>query len=171
MNGQQTPYPVKDRRSFLWLFVGLLLAIPYQVPLVSWLAPIFLLRFMRTQKPWRGFLILCLGTLVPYGIIIYTGGFVEVLNLKPLPVFLVAVAMTAVISSLSLLVDRLLVPRLRGFSTTLVLPLAATVVDFVNVRSSASGSFMDSAYFQYGDFALMQIVSITGIWGIIFLIN
>ena len=169
MNEKQLTYPVKDRWSYLWLVIGLLLFIPYQLPLVSWLAPIFVLRFMRSQKTVRGILILCLGSMVPVGIIMYK--FMDVLSLKPLPVFLITVAVTAIIGSLSLVADRLLVPRLRGFPATLVLPLAATIVDYVNVKSSFMGSNMDSAYNQFGDLALMQILSIAGIWGIVFLTN
>lgn len=167
MNDKRTTYPVNDRWSFLWLAIGILLVIPMRVPLVAWLAPIFLLRFMRSQKTWRGFLILCLASMVPIAIIMRE--FADVLGLKPFPVFLVMVAITAIIGSLSLLADRLLVPHLPGFAATLVLPLASTVVDYVNVKLSYMGSFMDSAYFQYGDLAFMQLLSITGLWGLVFL--
>ncbi len=167
MNSEQVTYPVKDRWSYLWLVIGLLLFIPYQVPLVSWLAPIFHLRFLRAQKTGRGFLIFLLSALLPVGIIVYP--YLGPLGMTSIPLIFILVAFTAIIAALPLLADRLLVPRLSGFLATLIFPLAATVIDFVNNKTSYMGSTMDSAYNAYGDLALMQLVSITGIWGIVFL--
>ncbi len=46
-----------DVRSFLWLILGsFLLAFTgwrWNVPLAVWLAPVFLMRFVRTQERWR----------------------------------------------------------------------------------------------------------------------
>jgi apolipoprotein N-acyltransferase len=167
MNGQKNNYPVKDRWSYLWLVIGLLLFIPYQVPLVSWVASIFHLRFLRSQRTRRGFLIFFLGALLPVGVIIYP--FLGPLGMTSIPLILILVAFTAIIAALPLLVDRLMVPRLSGILATLVFPLASTMIDFVNNKTSYMGSTMDSSYNAYGNLALMQLVSITGIWGIVFL--
>ncbi len=167
MNGGQVTYPVKDRLSYFWLVIGLLLLIPYRVPLVSWLAPIFMLRFIRTQKNGRGLLIFFLSALLPVCIIVYP--YLGPLGMTSIPLIFILVDFTTIIVVLPLLADRLLVPRLSGFLATLIFPLASTVVDFVNNKTSYMGSTMDSAYNAYGDLALMQLVSITGIWGIVFL--
>jgi apolipoprotein N-acyltransferase len=67
-------------------------------------------------------------------------------------------------------VDRLLGTRLSGIARTLIFPLTATLLDWLG-SSGALGSGGTAAYSQYGNLALMQIVSVTGIWGLTFLVN
>jgi hypothetical protein len=57
-----------DRWSYLWLAIGTLLGFFWVIPLTTWLSPIFMLRFMRTQKVWRGFILVWLSTFVTLGI-------------------------------------------------------------------------------------------------------
>jgi hypothetical protein len=49
-----------DRWSYLWLAIGTLLSFFWRMPLVWWLSPVFLLRFVRTQKVRRGFFLIWL---------------------------------------------------------------------------------------------------------------
>lgn len=98
------------------------------MPLVWWLAPLFLLRFTRTQRVWRGFVLIWLAsfltTLPPLNEIL------GAMTPGPLPVFLVTVAITALLmGGVPYLVDRLLAPRFRGFTSTLVFPLTLTVYE------------------------------------------
>lgn len=51
-----------DRWSYLWLVIGTLVLFLWRVPLVWWLSPVFLLRFMRTQKVGRGFFLFWLSS-------------------------------------------------------------------------------------------------------------
>ena len=60
-----------DRWSYLWLIIGTLLGFLWQIPLVWWLTPIFLIRFMRTQKVLRGFLLIWLSTFLTAAIAMY----------------------------------------------------------------------------------------------------
>jgi apolipoprotein N-acyltransferase len=128
-----------------------------------------MLRFMRAQKIKRGFWLIWLagflGALSP----MYT--FVNTLMPSPLPVFLITVAITSLMSTIPYLVDRVLVPRLKGFSATLVFPLVMTVLDYINAKTNPLGSIGGAAYFQHSNLALVQIISITGMWGIVFLVN
>jgi apolipoprotein N-acyltransferase len=159
-----------DRWSYLWLAIGTLLGFLWRVPLVWWLTPIFLLRFTRTQKVWRGFLLIWLSTFVTASVSMYE--MMNALMPSPLPVFLVTMAVTALLmGGLPYVADRLLAPRLKGFAATLVFPLAMTAVDYVSARANPIGSVGAAAYFQYGNLALMQLLSITGMWGITFLVN
>lgn len=159
-----------DRWSYLWLAIGTLLGFFWQIPLVWWLTPIFLVRFMRTQKVWRGFLLIWLSTFLTAGVAMY--GIMNALMPGPLPVYLVTTAVTAlVMGGLPYLADRLLAPRLKGFAATLVFPLAVTALDFVSAKANPLGSIGGQAYLQYGNLALMQLLSITGMWGITFLVN
>jgi apolipoprotein N-acyltransferase len=166
MNRKQIQYPIKDRWSYLWLGIGTLLNFFWVVPLVNWLTPIFMLRFMRTQKTWRGFLLIWLSSLVTLGITQR-----EFLPL-PLPVYIVTMVFTSLTAaSLPYLADRLLVPRLGGLLATLVYPLAATSMDYIGAMTNPQGSIGGQAYGQIGDLMFMQLASITGMWGIVFLVN
>ena len=69
MNKEQIPYPQVDRWSYLWLLIGTVLGIlsisigKWIIPIAAWLGPIFILRFMRTQRRvWLGYLILAVTT-------------------------------------------------------------------------------------------------------------
>jgi apolipoprotein N-acyltransferase len=50
-----TPKHIQDRLSYLWLAVAAALFLftggLWIIPLAAWLTPLFLLRFVRTQRP------------------------------------------------------------------------------------------------------------------------
>ncbi len=166
----QIDYPQQDRWAYLWLVIGTLLSLMWRVPLVWWLAPIFLLRFMRTQKTWRGFFLIWLAGFLGAFSPMYT--IVNAMMPGPLPVFLVTTAITALIGTgIPYLSDQLLVPRLKGFAATLVFPLIMTTMDYISAKSNPLGSIGGAAYFQHSNLALVQLLSITGMWGIVFLVN
>lgn len=155
-----------DRWSYLWLGIGTLLSFFWVIPLNLWLSPIFFLRFVRTQKVWRGFLLVWLASFATLSIIMR--GMIPF----PLPMYLVTIAISALmINALPYLADRLLAHRLRGFAATLVFPLAVTAMDFISVATSPMGSIGAQAYAQHGNLAFLQLLSITGMWGITFLVN
>ena len=170
MNEKKITYPQQDRWAYLWLLIGTLLGFAWQVPLVWWLSPVFLLRFMRSQKVWRGFLLVWLAGFLTSIPPLYT--ILNAMMPSPLPVFLVTTAITTLISSaLPYLADRLMVPRLKGFTATLVFPLIVVSIDYISAKANPLGSIGAQAYFQYGNLALMQLLSITGMWGIVFLVS
>ena len=51
----------RQTRPYLWLALGSALLIVvgwrWNVPIAAWLAPVFLIRFFRTQKSWRSTLV------------------------------------------------------------------------------------------------------------------
>ena len=164
------PTMQSDRWSYLWLAIGTLLGFFWRVPLVWWLSPIFLLRFTRTQRVWRGFFLIWLSTFVTAAVSMYD--MMNALMPSPLPVYLATMAVTGLLmGGLPYLADRLLASRLPGFAATLVFPLAVTSIDFISARANPMGSIGAMAYFQYGNLALMQLLSLTGMWGITFLVN
>jgi len=170
MNEDRIKYPQQDRWAYLWLLIGMLLSFAWRVPLVWWLSPIFMLRFMRSQKVWRGFLLVWLAGYLASIPPMYT--MLNALMPSPLPVFLVTTAITALITSaLPYLADRLMAPRLKGFTATLVFPLIVVSIDYLSAKSNPLGSIGAQAYFQYGNLALMQLLSITGMWGVVFLVS
>jgi apolipoprotein N-acyltransferase len=155
-----------DRFSWLWLAIGLAL-LPFStvhagLPLAAWLAPIFIMRFARTQSirlglpvvmlvsgaalalPWRDFL--------------------------PLPFGAAAGFIYGLAFSVAYVADRVLCPRLSGLARTLVFPLTVTIVDW-STSHLLLGSYGSPAYTQAGDLPLLQVVSITGVWGLTFVIH
>jgi apolipoprotein N-acyltransferase len=161
-----------DRWSYLWLAIGTMLSLFYSgkwtIPLAAWLVPVFMIRFMRTQKVFRGFILVWLAIYVTV-VIAWWGMMPRALSI---PIYLVLMAInTLTIVGLSYLADRLLAPRLKGFAATLVFPLALTALDFLAMTINPIGSFGAQAYAQYGNPALVQLLSVTGMWGMVFLVN
>jgi len=66
--------------------------------------------------------------------------------------------------------DRVFAPKLTGLVSTLILPLAFVAQEFFNSRWSPYGSWASLAYSQYGNLPLLQLLAITGLSGVTFLI-
>jgi apolipoprotein N-acyltransferase len=159
----------RDRLAYLWLAVAILLfafsTVRWTIPLAAWLYPVFLLRFVRTQPLVRGMLLPLLAIVLVLG-----------LELQgPLPVagvsYLLIVCGFGVLISLPYLIDRVVAPRLGGLLGTLVFPLALTTVWYVEALVSSLGTFGNPAYSQYGELPLLQLLSVTGLWGIVLLMS
>ncbi len=161
-----------DRWSYLWLAIGavgmVFMAGNWPLALAGWLAPLFLIRFMRTQKKLPGFILITIG-MAAASTVDYRG------NASPPGIPLPAFgAVLGIAYGLIFLVDRVLVSRLpaRGpasFSATLVFPLLVTAQEFLLLNKSLFGSSGSWAYTQSSNPALMQLTSITGLWGLTFL--
>jgi len=167
MTEQQSRTTKSDRWSYLWLAIGAILLLlangRWIIPLAAWLAGVFIIHFLRMQKPARG-LILGLLTSIVVTIVAWQG-------LIPVPgvfYYLVAAGIGTTFV-LPYLADRLIAPRLNGFASTLVFPLAWTTVEYVNSLANPYGTWGALAYTQYGNLPLVQIVSVTGVWGLAFL--
>ncbi|MEJ2710420.1 MAG: nitrilase-related carbon-nitrogen hydrolase [Anaerolineales bacterium] len=172
MNGKQPSYPLKDRWSYLWLLLGSVLTLfstgQWTIPLFTWIGSIFVLRFVRSQPVLRGYILAWLTNFFVVSIAWW-----NILGYgSSLPAFLVTMAIsTLFIGALPYLLDRLLVPRLSGFATTLVYPLAVTALEFLTISANPMGSIGAQAYTQYNSQVLMQLVSVTGMWGLTFLVT
>ncbi|MCK4464908.1 MAG: hypothetical protein KAU83_04280, partial [Bacteroidales bacterium] len=164
MKKERTDAPVQvDRLSYLWLAIGTLLGFFWTMPLTVWLGAIFILRFMRTQRVWLGFILVWLSSYVTLGITLR-----DMLPL-PLPMYLISMAIsTLMVFALPYLADRLLAHRLKGFASTLVFPLAVTAMDFIGATTNPMGSLGAYAYALNDNLVLLQLLSITGMWGITF---
>jgi apolipoprotein N-acyltransferase len=165
------PYPQADRWSFLWLVIGCVLMVfiagNWPLSLAGWLAPLFLIRFMRTQRKLWGYLLMAIGLTVSCAIA-YQGGAGP--GLPPI----IFGAVLGIFSALLYLIDRVLVGRLpsqglAGFSATFVFPFLMTGYEFILLNKFAFGSSGSSAYSQSSNLVLMQMISITGLWGLTFL--
>lgn len=162
-----------DRWAYLWLALTALLGLfatgKWTIAAAVWLAPVFALRFLRGQKAGRGYMLLFVASYLPATLAWYG------LAPFPMPIYPFFMVINILFGTLPYLFDRLLVPRLQknggsSFLATLVYPLAATAVEFLLMTGGPMGSFGAQAYTQYDVGVLVQLVSITGLWGVSFLI-
>ncbi len=168
---QVTIYPQHDRWSYLWLAIGAVLLIlstgEFRLALAAWVAPAFLIRFFRSQRTGRGYWILLLVLYAAYAI-----SWHRVLAFAgPVWVFLIFNIPITLQNSLPLLADCLLAPRIKGFAATAIYPLAVTSLFLLYNLKSPIGSFGTQGYEQYNNLALIQLVSVTGLWGLTLLVS
>ena len=159
---------------FLWLGLATILLLfaggRWNIPLAAWLAPVFAIRFFRdSEKAGRNFLLLWAATAIP--LIISWNGATFMYLMHP-GIEAAFFLLTAPIGLIPYVVDRMYHRRF-GLSIwlTLVYPIAATATDFFSTSGSPFGTFGAMAYSQRDFLPLMQLASITGLWGITFVIN
>ncbi len=164
MNDMKTKNTIS---SILLLLIGgigiTLTGINWNIGLAAWLAPVFLLRYTRNAKWFQFlifFLILCIS-----GMISQTGN-----NLFHIPAVNIFNGITfGILSSIAYLTDRILYKKGKQFFYTLVFPSAIISVEYF--VSFAIGTWGSLAHTQHGFTPLLQISSVTGIYGISFLIT
>jgi len=158
-----------DRLAYLWLIVGIILFLVsngrWIIPLATWLYPVFIIRFLRTKKGFLPTLICAIAYIIVYCLMWQ--------ELLPLPgvLYYVVVGGIGLLFFLPFLIDKLISPRLQGFLSTLVFPLAYTAIEYIGFSFNPYGTWGSLAYTQYGNLPLMQIASITGIYGLTFLVT
>lgn len=155
-----------DRLTYLWLIIGAALLLVsnghWIIPLATWLAPVFLIRFSHTQPKGKG-LVLLLAANILGSLFIWQG-------IIPPVLYLPVSILIGVVYWLPYLADRLLVNRLNSFAATLVFPCLQVILEYITTAFSPLGSWGALAYSQYGFLPLLQLLSITGMWGVSFLI-
>lgn len=157
------------RTAYVWLAVaGALFAFTagrWTLAPAAWLAPLFLLRFLRSRRALPG---LGLAWLVRYLVAatVTLPGTVAVSG----PRYAVSVLLIITAAMVPYVLDRLVAVRLPGFASTLVFPCALVGLEYLT-SFGPTGTINSLANSQYGDLPLVQLVSVTGIWGITFLIG
>lgn len=158
-------------RSGLMGWVAALLLLPFAtlytvLPLAAWLAPVFLLRFVRTH-PWP---IALVGLALAQ--ILGTLGTLRHDYLQPQVSwgFLLAFCSAyGLVLSLPYAIDRWLSPRLT-WGRHLVFPLALTVLHYT-LSFSPFPTWGNPAYTQVTQLPLVQLAAVTGLWGVVFLMG
>ncbi len=151
-------------RSHLWLVLGLVLFLfsygRVTIPICSWFAFVFLIRFHRTNsRPWLGIVTLWLG-MSACGVFMYDG----LLLVRGL-MFYAACLLFGGIWVFPFIVDRFLYRRLNALASTFLWPLLMVTLTFFLAPYLPS-----LAHSQIDYQSLIQIVSITGMGGLVFLI-
>jgi apolipoprotein N-acyltransferase len=160
---------------FVWFLVGFGLFIFTRsvtfIPLAIIIAPLFILRFLRTQRAVKGILLALLGFIVSltislWGLYSFEG------KLFSLLFNTIRSVLIAVILVLPYVADRLMANRIRGFLSTLVFPISCTMFYFLDSSfGPLDGLGIFYAYTQYGNLPLTQLMSLFGIWGLVFLLS
>jgi hypothetical protein len=135
------------------------------VPLAAWLAPVLLLRFGRRVHGAAGYLGLY-AAIAGASAVMWWG--MAPLRGTPYAAFIAA---TALALAAPLWLAAWYARRRDDFVGTLLLPSAWVSSEFLVSLASPFGTWGAVAYTQGGNLALLQLVSVTGIWGIAFLIG
>jgi apolipoprotein N-acyltransferase len=134
------------------------------ISLAAWLSPLCLLRFTRTHRRMVA---------LPVTLVVQAAAFaIQFRGMIPFPTSIqVAVILTyAFVFTAPYVGDHFLIRRLSGFSRSLVFPLLWSALEFL-VSFGPFGSWCSMAYSQYGNLALLQILAVTGLCGVTFLIG
>lgn len=154
---------------YLWLVIGGLLSIfvsgRWTIAVAGWLAPLFLLHYAHAALFWPALFGLWLAVALAIGIANW--------RVIPVPVFIYPLVVLFLSASVVLpyFADRLLAPSLPGFFATLVFPLAWTALEYLGARFNPFGTWGSLAYTQAGNRPLLQLASVAGLWGIVFVLT
>jgi apolipoprotein N-acyltransferase len=158
------------RSHQVWALAAAAVLMPFTnghntIPLVAWLAPIFLLRYTRSVRHWYALLIAWL--------MLFFVWLFQFRGMVPLPPLAIIGAGLGVsfFGIFPYLIDRWINRRSSIFAMTLIFPCAVASADFLGSSFGPYGSWCAPGYSQYGNLPIMQLASITGIYGISFLIS
>jgi len=134
------------------------------------IAPIFILRFIRTQPAGRGSLLTFVGFLLSMNIALW-GLFGSSTTI--LVVNLIRSTLLSILYFLPYLLDRLLYPKFqkKPFLSTLIFPISLTAVFFLSSLEGPFDGTVAKTVYAYGPLVLQQLNSLTGLWGFTFLFS
>jgi apolipoprotein N-acyltransferase len=136
----------------------------YYFALASWLFPIFILQVSRNEKKIYSALV------IPLSIgIVSQFSFWYIFD-NPKSVMFYIPFFVGLFTGFLFLIDRLIYPKINGFIATLIFPLAYTAFDFLSNLYNPFGTTGILGYSQLEFLSFSQLASITGMWGITFMI-
>jgi len=157
--------------SFLWLIVGcaflLFMGGKWNILIATWMGSIFFVRYFRAQRDFWGIL-LSLPFILVASHVFFLGLAVQVTVGFQI---LIAVSYTLYVM-IPCLVDRLLHEKMNNpLLSTLVYPAALIVVQFLLSYIEELGTVLNWTGSLFSVKPLIQLVSITGVWGPSFLVG
>jgi apolipoprotein N-acyltransferase len=157
-----------SRNPWLWLSLAALFLLisngRHAVSTATWVSLLFILHFVRLEAKRIG---LPLAWLV-----LFLAWAFQFRGMAPLPgifYFLLSAAY-AFMQLLPMWIDRLLIFRLTGFRATLLFPSAWVTMEWIVATFTPYGSWSSLAYTQHENMQLLQILAVTGLYGVSFLI-
>ena len=163
-----------NQQKYLWFGIGTILSIfavggRFDVALAAWLMPVFLLRFSRLSKPLIGLaLIWMLSCADTAWWLIQTSAENSSFDIRH---YLISLSYGTGMF-LPYLLDRLLASRLGSLTRIMVFPLAIVLAEYLLVSLNPYGaSYGIRVITQNGNLPLLQLIAITGPYGVGFLIG
>jgi apolipoprotein N-acyltransferase len=133
------------------------------IPAVAWVAPALLITLLDRYKPAKSFFI---GWLV-----LFLSGLIANYKVMPFPLafMIILTAQVSFVSAVPFLSNRLLKQKSDTFLFTLIFPAAAVTIEYLN-SFQGSGSWGAMGYTQSEQLPLIQLASLTGLWGVSFIV-
>jgi len=154
--------------SYLLMTIGMGLYLfsngKWIIPIITWIAPVFLIMAFRTIKRWYGRLL--------FFVLIFILRSIQLKGMVPAPgvMYYMIILSFSIFIVLPYIMDRWLSKKINGFTATLIFPIVSVIAEyFVSVSNGYAGSWASLAHTQ-DNLALMQITSVTGMWGLTFII-
>lgn len=163
----QNSSKTKTHSSYFYFLLGFIFLFFFNgrwiLPIAAFIAPIFLIRFLRFHKPIKGLLFLVIAGFVS-NIFIWK-------DMMPIsgPIYYILMLMMSIFTALTFIIDRIYSQQLKGIVSTLVFPCVYVLMEFITVSANPSGSYGMLAHTQ-SSLPFLQLLSITGIWGVTFVI-
>lgn len=156
------------RHKIIWILIGTLFLFfsngLWTIPIAIWIVLICYYRFSIFNKLWIGLVSILLPSFIS-NIFIWEG----IIPL-PSPIYYIVCLMGAIFFTIPFSLARLFNSIRDRFYSTLIFPSLYALFLFAYTQISPSSTFGSIAYTQ-SNIVLKQIVSITGIWGIIFILG
>jgi apolipoprotein N-acyltransferase len=156
-----------DWKFFAWAFATIvsfaLLSPRWTVPLAAFLAPAMLLWLIRGRHFWRAFLIAAVILTISNLIANY-----RVMPF-PLPLFIPMTLQISIVAAIPYAAYSWLARIKKSGETTLLFPFFQVLLEFGN-SFLGGGTWGSIAYTQIDNLPLIQLASVTGLWGITFIV-
>lgn len=163
---------MKDQllKKLLLLSIGLLLFFfgngNVHYAFATWLFPVFLLYASRTTKPVISY------ALIPILLGICSHfSFWKFIPSRPNEILYYVPFLLGTLYGFVFLIDRFLYPKINGFIASLIFPLAYTSLDYLVNLLSPLGTTGILGYSQIEFLSFSQLASLTGMWGMTFMIT
>ncbi len=133
---------------------------------LAWLAPLPILWLGLSEARWR---VILISAFFAY----LLGGLNVLYYLKthlPLKVFIPGQIISAIFFACIIFLSCLMIKRIKAWYSIFIFPTAWVTYEFLTAHFSSAGTLDSLAYSQMSFLPIIQIVSITGIWGISFLL-
>ena len=138
----------------------------YSFSLAAWLFPIFFLQVSRKEKNIYSYLFIPLLVGVSCQLAFWKFTYDNTSSILFFLPFILGLPM-----GLLFFVDKLLYSKNKGFTATLIFPLLYTSFDFLLNLFNPFGTLGILGYSQFDFLAFSQLASITGMWGLTFMIT
>jgi apolipoprotein N-acyltransferase len=134
---------------------------------LTWLAPLPLLWIApRLRWQWAALAAVCSGACAGLNLWHYLRDIIRL----PLATGVLVVTVPALTFALALLLHRRLLLAARPAAATLAFPALYVTLEYLNSLTSPHGTFGSLAYSQMDVLPVIQLASVTGIWGVTFVL-